>query len=110
MIGFNNESIILNMGSTPPLPTAGNSVTIYAQTRNDMCTRQTHARLRSCEFRLDQLTIFCATCTASSRFSKSLSKIADRWAGGKMISVLEGGYNPKGLASAAVAHFRAMAE
>ncbi len=39
-----------------------------------------------------------------------LAKIADRWAGGRMISVLEGGYNPQGLASAAIAHFRAMAE
>jgi acetoin utilization deacetylase AcuC-like enzyme len=35
--------------------------------------------------------------------------LADRWAGGRIVSVLEGGYNPQGLASAAVAHVRALA-
>ena len=34
--------------------------------------------------------------------------LADRWCGGKIISSLEGGYNPQGLASAAVAHVRAL--
>ena len=34
--------------------------------------------------------------------------LADRWCGGKIISSLEGGYNPLGLASAAVAHVRAL--
>jgi acetoin utilization deacetylase AcuC-like enzyme len=35
---------------------------------------------------------------------------AERWCGGRMVSVLEGGYNPQGLAAAAVAHVLALAE
>jgi len=42
--------------------------------------------------------------------TRRLRTIADRWAQGRLISVLEGGYNPAGLASAADAHFRALAE
>jgi acetoin utilization deacetylase AcuC-like enzyme len=34
---------------------------------------------------------------------------ADEWASGRLVSVLEGGYDPAGLASAAVAHVRALA-
>jgi acetoin utilization deacetylase AcuC-like enzyme len=34
---------------------------------------------------------------------------AEKWCGGKIISMLEGGYNPAGLASAAVAHVKALA-
>ncbi|MEM9990307.1 MAG: hypothetical protein AAF738_01020, partial [Bacteroidota bacterium] len=34
--GFNNELITLTNTSTPPLPTAGNSVTVYAQIVNEM--------------------------------------------------------------------------
>ncbi len=34
--------------------------------------------------------------------------LADRWCGGKIVASLEGGYNPQGLASAAVAHVRAL--
>ncbi len=33
---------------------------------------------------------------------------AEKWCGGKIVSVLEGGYNPQGLASAAVAHVKAL--
>jgi acetoin utilization deacetylase AcuC-like enzyme len=33
---------------------------------------------------------------------------AEQWCGGKIVSVLEGGYNPQGLASAAVAHVKAL--
>ncbi len=36
--------------------------------------------------------------------------VADRWCGGRIVSVLEGGYNPQGLASAALAHVRALEE
>lgn len=35
---------------------------------------------------------------------------AQRWCAGRMVSVLEGGYHPPGLAAAAVAHVMAMAE
>jgi acetoin utilization deacetylase AcuC-like enzyme len=34
--------------------------------------------------------------------------LAERWCGGRIVSVLEGGYNPQGLASAAVAHVTAL--
>lgn len=33
---------------------------------------------------------------------------AEKWCGGRIVSVLEGGYNPEGLASAAVAHVKAL--
>jgi acetoin utilization deacetylase AcuC-like enzyme len=36
-------------------------------------------------------------------------EIADRSAGGRVVSVLEGGYNLAGLASAAAAHVGALA-
>ena len=35
--------------------------------------------------------------------------LAEKWCDGRIISVLEGGYNPQGLASAAVAHVSALA-
>ena len=34
--------------------------------------------------------------------------LADRWCGGKIVSSLEGGYNPQGLASAGLAHITAL--
>ena len=36
--------------------------------------------------------------------------IAEKYCGGRIVSLLEGGYNPPGLASAALAHVRALAE
>ncbi|MEX1049060.1 MAG: histone deacetylase [Akkermansiaceae bacterium] len=36
--------------------------------------------------------------------------LAEKWCGGRIVSALEGGYDPPGLASAAVAHVRALAE
>jgi acetoin utilization deacetylase AcuC-like enzyme len=33
---------------------------------------------------------------------------AEKWCGGRIVSMLEGGYNPAGLASAAVAHVKAL--
>jgi acetoin utilization deacetylase AcuC-like enzyme len=37
-----------------------------------------------------------------------MMEIADRWAGGRLLSVLEGGYNLTGLAAATVAHLDAL--
>jgi acetoin utilization deacetylase AcuC-like enzyme len=34
--------------------------------------------------------------------------LAEKWCGGRIVSALEGGYNPQGLAAAAVAHVRAL--
>ena len=34
--------------------------------------------------------------------------LAGKWCGGRIVSVLEGGYNPAGLASAAIAHVKAL--
>lgn len=34
--------------------------------------------------------------------------LAQKWCGGRIVSMLEGGYNPAGLASSAVAHVRAL--
>ncbi len=36
--------------------------------------------------------------------------LADQWCGGRIVSSLEGGYNPPGLALAALAHVRALGE
>ena len=36
--------------------------------------------------------------------------LAEKWCNGRIVSVLEGGYNPAGLAEAAMAHVRALAE
>jgi acetoin utilization deacetylase AcuC-like enzyme len=40
--------------------------------------------------------------------TRAVMEIADRYAGGRVISVLEGGYNLEGLARAAAAHVRAL--
>lgn len=40
--------------------------------------------------------------------TRRAKKLASRWCQGRMVSVLEGGYNPAGLASAALAHVRAL--
>lgn len=45
------------------------------------------------------------TFAAMTRRSRA---IADRFAKGRIVSILEGGYNPSGLASAALAHLRAL--
>jgi acetoin utilization deacetylase AcuC-like enzyme len=45
------------------------------------------------------------TFAAMTRRARSL---AARWCHGRLVSVLEGGYNPAGLASAALAHVRAL--
>jgi acetoin utilization deacetylase AcuC-like enzyme len=39
-----------------------------------------------------------------------LLEVADKYAGGRLVSVLEGGYNLKGLASAATAHVKTLAD
>lgn len=41
--------------------------------------------------------------------TKRCVALAQQWCGGRLVSVLEGGYNPDGLAAAAVAHVKALA-
>ncbi len=45
-----------------------------------------------------------------AELTRAVVRIANRWADGRVISVLEGGYDPAGLAKAAVAHFEALGE
>lgn len=45
-----------------------------------------------------------------AKLTHAVTRIANRWADGRVISVLEGGYDPKGLAAAAVTHFEALGE
>lgn len=45
-----------------------------------------------------------------AEMTRRCESMAERWCGGRMVSVLEGGYHPPGLASAAVAHVEAMGE
>jgi len=42
------------------------------------------------------------------KLTRRVVALAKKSAGGRLVSVLEGGYNPKGLASAAVAHVQAL--
>ncbi|RYD47320.1 MAG: histone deacetylase [Verrucomicrobiaceae bacterium] len=44
-----------------------------------------------------------------SEMTRRSVALADKWCGGRIVSVLEGGYNPAGLASAALAHVTALA-
>ena len=45
-----------------------------------------------------------------ANLTRALCAIADEHAKGRVISVLEGGYNPEGLASASLSHFKTMGE
>ncbi|MBB5352341.1 acetoin utilization deacetylase AcuC-like enzyme/acyl-CoA hydrolase/RimJ/RimL family protein N-acetyltransferase [Haloferula luteola] len=45
-----------------------------------------------------------------AELTRAVVRIAQRWAEGRVVSVLEGGYDPNGLALAAVAHFKALGE
>lgn len=57
----------------------------------------------------DPLGGFVLTDEDFAELTRELCKLADKYANGRVISALEGGYNPDGLASASVAHFKAMA-
>jgi acetoin utilization deacetylase AcuC-like enzyme len=58
----------------------------------------------------DPLGDLCLSDEDFANLTSAVVTIAERWAKGRVISILEGGYNPKGLASAAVAHLKALAE
>jgi acetoin utilization deacetylase AcuC-like enzyme len=58
----------------------------------------------------DPLGGFVLTDEDFAELTRALCAMAGQYANGRVISVLEGGYNPAGLASAAVAHFKALAE
>ena len=57
----------------------------------------------------DPLGQFLLTDSDFADLTKLVRSIADRHAGGRLISLLEGGYNLPGLASAAAAHVQALA-
>jgi len=44
------------------------------------------------------------------RFMRDVCTFADKWAGGRVISVLEGGYSDKALLSGAMAHLVGMVD
>jgi acetoin utilization deacetylase AcuC-like enzyme len=56
----------------------------------------------------DLLGQFTLTDEDFADLTEAVMEIADAYAGGRLISVLEGGYNLSGLASAAAAHVRAL--
>lgn len=58
----------------------------------------------------DPLGDFCLSDEDFATLTRAVVTIADRWAKGRVVSVLEGGYEPEGLAKAATAHLRALAE
>ena len=56
----------------------------------------------------DPLGNFLLTDTDFADLTRVMREIADQYAGGRLVSVLEGGYNLTGLASAARAHVEAL--
>lgn len=58
----------------------------------------------------DLLGCFQVTDSGFSRLTRMLCQLADRHCNGRLVSVLEGGYNLKGNAAAALAHTRALLE
>jgi acetoin utilization deacetylase AcuC-like enzyme len=56
----------------------------------------------------DPLGRFTLTDRDFADLTRAVMEIAGRWAGGRVISVLEGGYNLEGLARAAAAHVGAL--
>lgn len=50
----------------------------------------------------------CWSDETFAEMTRRCVSIAESWCGGRIVSVLEGGYNPAGLASAAAAHVRAL--
>jgi acetoin utilization deacetylase AcuC-like enzyme len=58
----------------------------------------------------DLLGRFTLTDDDFADLTRIVKEMADRWAGGRVVSVLEGGYNLGGLAMAARAHVGALAE
>jgi acetoin utilization deacetylase AcuC-like enzyme len=56
----------------------------------------------------DPLGRFTLTDRDFADLTRTAIEIADRYAGGRVVSVLEGGYNPEGLARAAAAHVEAL--
>ena len=58
----------------------------------------------------DPLGRFTLTDRDFADLTRTAIEIADRYACGRVVSVLEGGYNPEGLARAAAAHVEALLE
>jgi len=58
----------------------------------------------------DPLGHFLLTDEDFVDLTRLMLKAADQYAGGRLVSVLEGGYNLSGLASAATAHVRALSD
>ena len=58
----------------------------------------------------DLLGCFDVTDEGYVRLTRMIMKLADEFCDGRIVSVLEGGYNPAGLASAVVAHVRTLLE
>lgn len=56
----------------------------------------------------DSLGRFCLTDECFAELTYCLRKVADVYAGGKLVSVLEGGYDLSGLAAATLAHCTAL--
>jgi acetoin utilization deacetylase AcuC-like enzyme len=56
----------------------------------------------------DPLGQFQLTDADFSELTAMLLEIADKWSGGRLVSVLEGGYNLQGLALASEAHVRTL--
>lgn len=56
----------------------------------------------------DPIGGLCWSDETFARMTRRCVTMAEQWCGGKIVSVLEGGYHPAGLASAALAHVRAL--
>lgn len=58
----------------------------------------------------DPLGQFTLTDAQFAELTRTLRAVADKHCGGRIVSALEGGYNPPGLASAVESHVRALRE
>ena len=60
--------------------------------------------------REDLLGSFEVTDDAFTRMTRTLMEVADHYCGGRLVSLLEGGYNLDGQARAAAAHVAALTD
>jgi acetoin utilization deacetylase AcuC-like enzyme len=58
--------------------------------------------------RADPLAGLEVSTGAYAEATRIVREVADRWAGGRVVSTLEGGYDLEALAGSVVAHLRAM--
>lgn len=98
-----------------PLPTGSNGQAVLSALEDQLAPAMERFRpnlvLISAGFdalRTDPLGGFTLEPDDFAHLTRTVTRIANRWSGGRVVSVLEGGYHPEGLAQAVAAHLRAL--